>query len=154
MAYTVDQFMDAISGQESGGDYGAENPDSGAYGRFQIMPANWPSWSAEAGIPGAPQSAANQDRVARFKMQQYYNQTGSWEDVASMWYSGQPRSEVNLTRRQGENGEYPSIGEYIDHNHWRVGATHGRTHPSPRRYCNTRGRLSHSNRIWRYVVRG
>ncbi|MFA6135546.1 MAG: hypothetical protein WC869_16150 [Phycisphaerae bacterium] len=117
--------MDAISGQESGGDYGAENPDSGAYGRFQIMPANWPSWSAEAGIPGAPQSAANQDRVARFKMQQYYNQTGSWEDVASMWYSGQPRSEVNLTRRQGENGEYPSIGEYIDQVMGRLGGSSG-----------------------------
>ena len=87
----LDAFMAAISGQESGGDYDVTNADSGAHGRFQIMPENWPSWAAEAGLGAdAPKTAANQDKVAAFKMQQYYNQTGNWADVASIWYSGWP----------------------------------------------------------------
>lgn len=113
----LEQFMAAISGQESGGDYNAVNSDSGASGRFQIMPANWPSWSVEAGLPaGAPMTPANQDRVAAFKMQQYYNQTGDWGDVAAMWYSGSPvdaYTDAELDRPQG-GGKYPSIREYVN----------------------------------------
>lgn len=115
--------MDAISGQESGGDYGAENPYSGAYGRFQIMPANWPSWSAEAGIPGAPQTAQNQDRVARYKMQQYYNMTGDWGKVARMWYAGEGSlgySDEALNRPQADG--HPSINQYVNQVLGRLGA--------------------------------
>ncbi|MBA2708300.1 MAG: hypothetical protein H0U59_10915 [Gemmatimonadaceae bacterium] len=107
----VDDFMRAISGQESGGDYNATNKDSGAHGRFQIMPANWPSWSAAAGIPGAPQTAENQDRVARFKMQEYYNKFGNWGDVAAAWYSGGPLNPETADRAQGG---YPTIRQYVD----------------------------------------
>ena len=113
------QFMNAISGQESGGQYDATNGDSGAYGRFQIMPDNWPSWSAEAGIPGEPPTPENQDYVAAFKMQQYFNSTGSWADVASIWYSGQTveqnkqRGTYYNKQYSGDN-EYPSIEEYVN----------------------------------------
>ena len=58
MTITLDSFMRALAGQESGGSYEAVNRDSGAYGKYQIMPANWPSWSREAGLPAnAPQTA-------------------------------------------------------------------------------------------------
>lgn len=110
MAVTLDSFMRAIAGQESGGDYGITNRDSGAHGKYQILPSNWPSWSAEAGIPGAPQTPENQERVARFKIQQYYNQYGNWEDVASVWYSGQP---LGADQHADQNG-YPSIRSYVD----------------------------------------
>src|SRR6266542_566509 len=33
-------FINAITGQESGGNYGARNSSSGAMGRYQIMPGN------------------------------------------------------------------------------------------------------------------
>jgi hypothetical protein len=115
MALTVDQFMAALSGQESGGSYTAQNGRTGAYGRFQIMPANWPSWSREAGIPGAAQTPENQEKVARYKLQQYFDKFGNWEDVASAWYSGSPMSAytpAQLDRPQG-NGDEPSIRQYV-----------------------------------------
>lgn len=116
MAISLDQFMAALSGQESGGNYQAENGRTKAYGRFQIMPGNWPSWSKEAGIAGASPTPENQDKVAAFKLQQYYDKFGNWEDVASAWYSGSPLSAYNeqqRTRKQG-NGDEPSIQSYVD----------------------------------------
>jgi hypothetical protein len=47
---------------ESGGDYGAVNPESGAGGAYQIMPETWEAY----GGSGAPQDAspAEQDAIA------------------------------------------------------------------------------------------
>ena len=39
------RFMWAMAGQESGWDYFNRNRASGAYGKYQIMPMNWPSWA-------------------------------------------------------------------------------------------------------------
>lgn len=109
---TLDSFMRALSGQESGGNYNVANKDTGAHGKYQIMPANWPSWSQEAGLPaGAAKTPENQERVTRFKLQQYYNKYGNWEDVASAWYSGRPLNKVNADVKQGN---YPSIREYVN----------------------------------------
>lgn len=133
---TLDQFMDALSGQESGGLYDAENERTKAYGRFQIVPENWPSWAKEAGIPGAEPTPANQDRVARFKLGQYYDRFGNWEDVASAWYSGSPRSAYTpeqLSRKQGY-GDEPSINEYVSSVMNRAGGSTGgssMTSPQP-----------------------
>lgn len=133
MAYTVDDFMAQISGVESGGNYNATNPDSGASGRFQIMPANWPVWAEEAGLGrNAPKTPANQDRVARFKMEQYYQQFGSWEAVAVAWYAGpgaaaewvKNPNASRFNQRQG-GGKYPSINEYVGKVN--TGATGGTT---------------------------
>lgn len=47
---------------ESGGDYGAVNPSSGAGGAYQILPSTWELYGGQ----GAPQNAskAEQDRIA------------------------------------------------------------------------------------------
>ena len=47
---------------ESGGDYGAVNPSSGAGGAYQILPSTWSLYGGE----GAPQDAPKeeQDRIA------------------------------------------------------------------------------------------
>jgi multidrug efflux pump subunit AcrA (membrane-fusion protein) len=47
---------------ESGGDYGAVNPSSGAGGAYQILPSTWSLYGGQ----GAPQDApkAEQDRIA------------------------------------------------------------------------------------------
>lgn len=122
----IDVFMDALSGQESGGDYTAQNARTGAYGRFQILQSNWPAWAAEAGLgTNAPQTPQNQEYVARFKLQQYYDTFGNWEDVASAWYSGSPLSAYNqeqLTRKQG-HGDEPSILEYVNSVMGRMGGS-------------------------------
>lgn len=113
----IGTFMTAISGQESGGNYDATNSRTGASGRFQIMPGNWPSWSKEAGLgANAARTPANQDLVAQFKMQQYYQQFGNWRDVAIAWYGGPGAvgySEDAKNKKQG-NGNEPSINEYAD----------------------------------------
>lgn len=110
-------FINAIAGQESGGNYNAENSDTGAYGKYQIMPSNWPAWAEEAGIGAdAPRTPENQEIVARFKLGQYYDKYGA-RGAAIAWYGGEGAlnySDEALNRKQGDNGEYPSINEYAD----------------------------------------
>ena len=110
-------FINAIGGQESGGDYGAVNGDTGAYGKYQIIPSNWPAWAEEAGIGAdAPRTPENQEIVARFKLGQYYDKYGA-RGAAIAWYGGEGAlnySDEALNRKQGDNGEYPSINEYAD----------------------------------------
>jgi hypothetical protein len=105
----VDSFMARIAGQESGGNYNAVNKSSGAHGKFQIMPANWGPWAKEAGLgANAPKTPENQDKVARFKMQQYYNQFGDWDLVAKAWYSG----PGNVHKNVSGGGAYPDSDTY------------------------------------------
>lgn len=92
----IDQFMGAIGAQESGGDYTAVGPTTrsgeNAQGKYQILPSNWPSWAVEAGLTAdAPQTAMNQEIVARHKMLAYFNQFGDWESVAVAWFAGPGR---------------------------------------------------------------
>ena len=122
---TLQQYMSSISGQESGGNSSAINTRTGAHGLFQIMPANWPEWSREAGLPAnSPRTPANQNRVARFKMGKYFNRYHDWDMVSIAWYAGSAaadyaavhtgwRSERRFTRNQG-NGNEPSIVQYVD----------------------------------------
>lgn len=88
----LESFLGGIRTAESGspqGVYTARNASSGAYGAYQIMPAYWESWAAQAGIPGASMSdPAAQDRVARFKLTEYYNRFGSWDLAAVAWRAG------------------------------------------------------------------
>lgn len=110
-------FINAIAGQESDGNYNAENGDTGAYGKYQILPSNWPEWAEEAGIGAdAPRTPENQEIVARFKLGQYYDKYGA-RGAAIAWYGGEGAlnySDEALNRKQGDNGEYPSINEYAD----------------------------------------
>ncbi len=110
------QFKGALLGQESGGNYEAENGRTGAYGGYQIMPDNWPSWSENAGLSGAEPTPENQEYVVDHKLQEYYSQFGNWRDVAIAWYAGPGavnNPQYNYDRKQG-NGDEPSINEYAD----------------------------------------
>ena len=95
-AVSVAQFARALCMRESRCTYTIANYDgSGAYGAYQIMPANWPVWSRDAGLGwDAPKTAANQDTVAYFKFQQLFNAYGNWADVASVWASGRPVRQI------------------------------------------------------------
>ncbi|MBD2103308.1 transglycosylase SLT domain-containing protein [Leptolyngbya sp. FACHB-261] len=115
----------AISEQESGDDYQAVNPESGALGRWQVLPENVISWSQEVlgEVVSTDEFLENpdiQDQIAAYKLSQYYyealGQTGdSWEAkrfVAAKWYSGEG-SLWGDTEPQVFNGQlYPSIAEY------------------------------------------
>jgi hypothetical protein len=85
----LDRFMWALAQQESGGDYTARNRISGAYGKYQIMPFNWPAWAGRyLGDSRAKQTPRNQETVARAKLIGLYQWLGSYPRVARWWLTG------------------------------------------------------------------
>jgi hypothetical protein len=87
------RFMEAVGSVESGGNYKARNPVSGAYGKYQIMPANWPAWARQyLGDAHAKQTPRNQDRVAAGKMTSLHGWLGSWRRVAYWWLTGSSKT--------------------------------------------------------------
>lgn len=119
-----ESFIAAISGQESGGDYNAKNGRTGASGKYQIMPKNWPEWSQEAGLPiGAEMTPENQEKVARFKLNQYEKEYGA-EGAAVAWYAGPGNAERWVSGKTTDvwgntwdtpqHGTEPSIKEYAN----------------------------------------
>ena len=112
----IDEFMQAIGGQESGGDYGAYNGMYGASGKFQILPENWAQWASDAGLsPDAEMTPENQDLVAKNKMLEYYKKFGDWRKVAEAWYGGEGAVSWSAeAKAHKQAGGYPSINEYAD----------------------------------------
>lgn len=112
----VSQYMERTRDVESfGGTYdiygSARSPADKAYhgvesyGAYQINASNWNAWceefinaggslASEGGFSNQPTGSTypwtpeNQDKVARYKMIEYYKQEGSWEGVASRWNGG------------------------------------------------------------------
>lgn len=125
---TVENLKAAVMGQESGGDAGAVNARTGAYGLFQILPDNWPEWSAQAGIPGADMSDPEaQKKVAAFKLGEYAQKYGvdgalvAWYASPAngqRWKDGAPDAidgngnHYSWDAPQG-NGDEPSIRQYM-----------------------------------------
>ncbi|HET9345672.1 MAG TPA: hypothetical protein VFO05_08220 [Candidatus Limnocylindrales bacterium] len=85
----INRFLYALGQVESGGNYYARNPYSGAYGKYQIMPSNWPSWAKlYVGSSSAPWTPINQEKVARGKVTALWNWLDTWENVAHWWLTG------------------------------------------------------------------
>lgn len=114
----LDRYLNALGTIESSNNYGALGPrtESGnrAYGRYQVMDFNIPSWTQEAlGQSMTPdQFLANkeaQDAVARYKFGQYVEKTGNPFDAASMWFSGRPMVQA------GESSDVTgtSVPQYV-----------------------------------------
>jgi hypothetical protein len=76
------------------------NPNTGAFGKWQIMPNNWGPWvkaASKDGFPisgenGAqtPKSEANQESVVRWRCGKIYEMSAqrSWRRVANAWHKG------------------------------------------------------------------
>lgn len=98
----VNRVANALRRIESSNRYsalGPVSPKSGdrAYGAYQVMGANIPSWSREAlGREVSPreflESRDIQDQVAKHRINKYLDQYGNPTDVASVWFSGRPTS--------------------------------------------------------------
>jgi hypothetical protein len=89
----LSRFMYAVGRVESGGNYSARNSSSGAYGKYQIMPSNWPAWARQyLGNANAKPTPANQEKVAAGKMTSLYRWLGSWKRVAYWWLTGSSRT--------------------------------------------------------------
>lgn len=112
----LDAFIRAISGQESGGNYGARNSSSGAMGKYQIMPGNIAGpggWDKEVlgkniSTQQFMSSPKLQEAIAKGKLTQYYKKYGA-AGAASAWYSGSP----NKWNSRTPQGSYPSIHNYV-----------------------------------------
>jgi len=93
----------AIANIESGGDYGALGPTtkSGdrAYGKYQVMGENIPSWTKQAlGKSLTPQeflaSPEAQEKVFEDQFARNTEKYGSAQDAASVWFSGKPLAKA------------------------------------------------------------
>lgn len=119
------KFLAAISGQESGGNYGARNKDSGAMGKYQIMPANIQGsgrgWDYEAlgkdvSVSQFMKSPQIQEAIAQYKLKQYYQKWGP-AGAAVAWYAGPglaPKYLSNPGKYTNPQGAYPSIASYVN----------------------------------------
>lgn len=119
------KFLSAISGQESGGNYGARNRDSGAMGKYQIMPANIQGsgrgWDYEAlgrdiSVSQFMKSPQLQESIAQYKLRSYYNKWGP-AGAAVAWYAGPgmaPKYMANPGKYTNPQGSYPSIASYVN----------------------------------------
>lgn len=121
----VKNALEALAAVESrgSGDYSAMGPtiESGmykgdrAYGRYQVMGKNIPSWTKQAlGTSLTPeeflQNPEAQDAVAAYRMQMYYDKHGSWEDAASVWFTGRPLKKATSDNAADQNID---VGEYV-----------------------------------------
>lgn len=117
---SIERTMAAIGQYESGGNYKALGPKtrSGdrAYGKYQVMGANIPSWTKAAlGRSLTPQQFLNdpkaQDAVAKYKMGQYLAQYGTVENVAIAWFAGPGAVGKNNTGKKDIIGT--SVPKYV-----------------------------------------
>jgi Transglycosylase-like domain len=100
----LERFLFALGQVESAGNYEARNVSSGAYGKYQIMPANWPGWAKiYVGSSTAPQTPVNQERVAHGKVAALYNWLDTWPTVAHWWLTG------SSERNQGAWSSYSRL---------------------------------------------
>jgi len=112
---TYENFRRAIVQRESGGRYGVMGvPVKGdrAYGAYQIMGRNIPSWSRMAlGYSVTPQqflrSPKLQDQIANYHLQRYYNKYGP-AGAAVAWYAG----EGNARKYVRQNGRGFNQAQY------------------------------------------
>ena len=96
------RFMYAVGQVESHGNYEARNPVSGAYGKYQFIPASWRAWAKKyLGDANAKPTPHNQEIVAAAKMTALYKWLEQWRRVAYWWLTGSSRTagwSKNATR--------------------------------------------------------
>lgn len=116
----LSRLLAAIKAQESGGNYGAVNKDSGAAGGFQVMPSNFiqsgSGWDMEAlgrdiSLAEFMNSPQIQDQIARYKLGQYLKKYGSAAAAAVAWYGG-PGAVSHMYDKTTQAGGYPSLYAY------------------------------------------
>ena len=101
-ALTVETVLPAIVQQESGGNYTAKNPETGALGAYQVMPATGEALAQRIGLPWNPalmtsNSAAGrsyQDRIGQAAVQEAIdNSGGDPATMAAYYHGGSDRSK-------------------------------------------------------------
>jgi hypothetical protein len=107
------KFLNAVAGQESGGNYNIRN-SIGAIGKYQVMYYNVGPWTLAAlGRTMSPDefqhSPQAQEAVARWRLGSLVSHYG-YRGAAAAWYSGNPGRQNDYSHVS--NG--PSVGDYVD----------------------------------------
>jgi hypothetical protein len=139
--FGLGRFKEAVGHIESGGRYTARNKTSGAYGKYQILPSNWPTWARQyLGNANAAQTPRNQERVASGKMTSLYRWLGTWRRVAYWWLTGSSR----------KTGWSSYARRYVDRvmGRYKVAAAKGKT-PARTRVVSDRSRSIVYRGTWR-----
>ena len=90
-------FMAGLACTESSGRFDAVNRRSGAFGKYQIMPRNWPAWAAQyMGNRWAKPTPRNQEFVARERILDLFEKRGNWRRVAYWWLTGDGEGNQSL----------------------------------------------------------
>jgi hypothetical protein len=147
----IDDFMTGIACVESVGRYDAVNRRSGALGKYQFMPRIWRAWSGRyLGNRWAEPTPANQEFVARERMQDLYNLHHNWRLVAHWWRTGNaPRDESRWSK-----GSKKYVGRVM---RWARLAASADTRDQVPQHCfpGTRGRPTVRTKPWpRALVTG
>jgi hypothetical protein len=89
--------MTGLACTESGGRFGALNAATGAFGKYQVMPRNWVSWSGRyLNNRWAAPSARNQEFVVRMRVSDLRALPRTWRQVAHWWLTGNATSDEAL----------------------------------------------------------
>lgn len=114
------EALAAIESRGSG-DYAAVGPvvDKGmykgqrAYGRYQVMEGNIPSWTKAAlGKSLTTEEFLNdqaaQDAVVEYQLKKSFEKYGNYEDAASIWFTGKPANKAGNV-----NDGFTSAPDYL-----------------------------------------
>lgn len=101
----LDRAKEAIGQFESTGKYWKVNKDTGALGKYQVMPANLPDWLHQAGLSNeSPEQflkdPAAQDKVFETIFGGYMNDSGSFNTAVVKWFGG-PKADPNKVISDG-----------------------------------------------------
>jgi hypothetical protein len=124
----LEPFLYALGQVESHGNYEARNAITGAYGKYQILPSNWPAWAGlYLGNSSAPQTPTNQEIVAHKKVTALYWWLDAWPTVAHWWLTGS--SERNPAYWSSTSRYY--VNKVITLMNQVIAAQAGRVVPAP-----------------------
>ena len=130
---TIDEVMDGLKMQESGGNYQATNPHETASGAYQYIDSTWADYGGYAHAKDAP--AAVQDAKMKADLVADSDKLHDWERVIAAHFVGEgdatgPKSEWDVHPGPAEN-QNPSIREYVDSVLHHIEQDSGTTVPDP-----------------------
>lgn len=118
----VEQIKPGVARVESGGNYEAIGPEvkrkdgvDRAYGKYQVMGANIPSWTEQAlgkrmNVKEFLASPEAQEKVFEDQFTRNIKKYGSMEDAVSVWFSGRPLAQA---AKAGARDVNMGVPEYV-----------------------------------------
>ena len=133
----IDMYLKALFMRESTNNYEAKHKASviedyatgkpirvQALGGYGILDINFPIWAKQAGLKDFSMADEDwkdpkaQDTIAKYKVQEYFNQFNSWDAVSVAWFAGENKAKELMRNgtidydKADSNGT--TIKQYVD----------------------------------------